>query len=69
MIQEENANSTHDVELLESVDIMKKKKYHDMPEEHLTTKIKEFLEGGKHFIVLDDVWTTRLEIFEKCFSQ
>ncbi|XP_031122059.1 putative late blight resistance protein homolog R1B-14 [Ipomoea triloba] len=35
----------------------KTKDYHDLSDELLANKVKEFLEGGKYFIVVDDVWS------------
>ncbi|XP_031100811.1 putative late blight resistance protein homolog R1B-14 [Ipomoea triloba] len=37
----------------------KTNKFHDMSEENLAEKIQEFLEGGKYFIVMDDVWSVK----------
>nr|GLL32161.1 putative late blight resistance protein homolog R1B-8 [Ipomoea trifida] len=31
--------------------------FHGMSDENIATRIKEYLEGGKYLIVLDDVWT------------
>nr|GLL32156.1 putative late blight resistance protein homolog R1B-14 [Ipomoea trifida] len=37
----------------------KTKEYHDMSDESLAERIREFLGGGKYFIVMDDVWSVR----------
>ncbi|XP_019164859.1 PREDICTED: putative late blight resistance protein homolog R1B-14 [Ipomoea nil] len=37
----------------------KTNKFHDMSEENLAKNIQEFLEGGKYFIVMDDVWSVK----------
>lgn len=37
----------------------KTKDFHDMTDENLAEKIKEFLGDGKYFIVMDDIWTVQ----------